>query len=416
MATKNIKQTSHLNNIAIIGAGASGLYCAILLAKSDFNVTIYEKNTKIGRKILATGNGRCNISNAYISSDCYHSINPDFTKYILDKFSYPTFKKEFEKIGFSFIEQPNGKVFPSSAQSASVVKLLEYEAKELGIRFVLDTNITNIDFEQNHFNIYYNNQKQPYDKVIISTGSYAMPKLGSSNSGYKFAQNFGHNIVEPFASLVQLETYDNTKSLSGVKINSTAQVFIDKELTTQKNGDILFTDYGISGNAILDISRDVAYALQYQQKVIVQIDILPHLSKDKLLNLLQYRLKTANNKDKYLWLESLFHTKLIKYIVDKTIDKQKNLAKDFTKKDIMSLVYNLKNFQLNIEKTKGFNTAEVVAGGVDTYEIDNKSMQSKLQKNLYFTGEVVDVDGDCGGYNLHWAFATAYICATSITK
>jgi len=415
MATKSIKQHLKLNKkIAIIGAGASGVLCSIVLSRAKFDVTVFEKNSKIGRKILATGNGKCNISNENISQNNYYTTNPDLLNHALKQFGYKEFKAFFENLGMEIMSKENGRVYPFTQQSSTVSNILEYEAKFLGVKFILNTCIEDISYQNNKFRL--NNNDLYFDKIIIASGSAAMPKLGSSDIGYKFAQNFGHSIIEPFASLVQLISDNhNIKQLHGLKIDAKATLEINKEHIMSVTADVLFTNYGLSGNAIIDISREAAYALTMNMQVDVVIDIFPNIKKDTLINILLKRVKNSHNKDKYFWLEGLINKKLIPFLIDNcAIKKDITFASQLNKKDIMSLVYFMKNIKINITGTKGFETSEVSAGGINTFEIDTKSMQSKLQKGLYFIGEVVDVDGQCGGYNLHWAWASGYVCAKNI--
>ncbi len=390
--------------IAIIGAGASGLLSSIILASKNYAVTIYEKNNKVGKKLLTTGNGRCNITNKNILMNHFHSNNMDFIKYPLNIFDFNLCKKFFNNLGVEFYEGAKNRQYPLSLTASSVVDLLEYEVKRAGVEIQLNKEVKDIKFQNNKFII---NNKEYFDKVIISSGSSAMPKLGSSNSGYNFATKFGHNIIKPFASLVQLVS-NNTHldMITGVKIEG---------VVNNKHGDILFTKYGLSGSAILDISRDIAYELQYNKNVKVSIDIMPQYSKNKLIEILQNRIKQHNDKDTVMWLDGLINKKLAKYILQvSNVSNTIKYAKFLTKKDILNIVYTIKNLEFNIVDTKGFESCEVCAGGVDTTQINPKTMESKLQKNLYFTGEVLDVDGDCGGFNLHWAWASGYVLAMNM--
>ena len=415
-AKTNIKQILQSNKIAIIGAGASGLLSSIILGRAGFNVTVFEKNTKIGRKILASGNGKCNISNENISPNNFNDTSKEFISYSLNQFNYQKFKIFFQDLGLELKIRENHKVYPLTLQSSSVVDLLIYEAKLNGVKFILDTNIDNIEYENDKFTLNSINFTEQFNQVVVSSGTNAMSKLSSSNSSYDLARIFKHTIVEPFASLVQLKS-NNTrlKELSGVKLESRVKLEVNKEFTIGASGDILFTNYGVSGNAILDISRDASYALSLGSSAIIYVDIFPNIDKNILISKLTKRLENSQSKDKYFWLEGFLHKKLIKYIVDECgIKKDKIDAKELTKKDIMSIVYFVKNIKINITDTNGLQSAEVVAGGIDILEIEPKTMQSRLQNGLYFTGEVLDVDGQCGGYNLHWAWASAYTCANAI--
>ena len=402
-------------SIAIIGAGASGLFASIILAKRGFKVSIFEKNPKAGKKLLATGNGKCNITNQDLSLKHFFSSNPTFFKYPIETFGFKEFVKFCEEIGLSLVTNENGKTYPASLQASSVVDILYNEALFLGVDFHFNTAIENITFKEK---AYLNSGEKSYkfDKIIIATGSLAMKKLGGTDSGYNLAKKCGHTIIEPFASLVQLTSDDKAiYDLSGVKSEANVTLLIDNKPQKTLFGDILFTNYGISGNTILDLSREANLALAGFQKVDIAVDIVPELDKNKLLALLEKKKKFLAGKKKEFLLLSLINNKLIDFIYKKAkISPNKQLIDDLDKKDLQSLVYNLKSIKIAIDGTKGFENAEVVAGGVCVNEIESKTMESKKQKGLYFCGEVVDVDGACGGYNLHWAWASAFILATNM--
>lgn len=399
----NLKNTKKYN-IAIIGAGASGLLASIFLTKKNHTVTIFEKNNKVGKKLLATGNGRCNVTNENISLNNFYShsdiqqINP-----ILENFNYKKCKNFFNNIGVEFVNNEIGRVYPMSQNSSSIVDSLEYEALNNGVKIELNSKIEDISYDEQYYII--NGKK--YDKLIIATGSTAMPKLGGDKSGYNFAKQFHHSTIDPFASLVQLVSDNkNLEMISGVKVDGVVE---------NKQGDILFTKYGLSGSAILDISRDISYKLQHQKSVKVTVDILPTFSKNKLVDILLQRAKTLASRDIYVWLDGIVNKKLSRYIIIASkIPENIKSAKFLNRKDILKIVHTIKNLEFNITDTKGFETCEVCAGGVILDDINLHTMESKLQKNLYFIGEVLDVDGDCGGYNLHFAWASGYTLAQNL--
>lgn len=291
-----------------------------------------------------------------------------------------------------------------SLQASSVVDILEHEALKLGVKLYLNCKVETLEFQNNKYII---NSKDNYSKVIISTGSIAMPKLGSSDCGYIFGKKFGHKLIDPFASLVQLVSSNkNLEMITGVKIDG---------LVNGKQGDVLFTKYGVSGSAILDISREISSKLQNQKSIKITIDTMPNFTKNELLDLFNRSLTKTNEKDIVMWLNGFMNKKLAKYIVlNSNIKSNIKYIKFLSKQDIESLVNQIKNLEFNIIDTKGFETCEVCAGGIDTKQVDSKTMESKLQKGLYFTGEVLDVDGDCGGYNLHWAWASGYLASFDI--
>ncbi len=411
-----MSQKNNTTNIAIIGAGASGLFCALCLAKKGFLVTVFEKNNKPGKKLAATGNGKCNISNTNISLANYFSSNPSFSKYALEHFGFEKFSKFCDEIGLNLTTNENGKTYPSSLQASSVVEILYQEALFYGAIFHFSTYIEDLTFEKKAKIIAHNTQYE-FDKVILATGSIAMEKLGGTNSGYELAKKLGHSIIEPFPSLVQLTSHNKEiHFLSGVKTEVAITIFINNQRSKSIEGDILFTNYGVSGNAILDLSREANQAMLEGSYVDIVVDLFPQNDKNKLLALLEKKKKALPNRPKEFLLLSLINSKLIDFIFKKAkIDPNKITTDHLDKKDLQSLTYALKSIKIEIDGSKGFENAEVVAGGVNVDEIDPKTMESKLQSGLYFCGEVIDVDGDCGGYNLHWAWASGYILASSMS-
>jgi len=292
-----------LEKIAIVGAGASGLLCSILLASKNVNVVLYEKNMKVGRKLLITGNGRCNITNKNIDKSNFYSENINFLENIFSTFDYDKCKTIFQNLGLEFT-MINNRVYPMSLQASSVVEILEYEAIKYGVDIQLNTTVNNLEFTKSKFLI---NKKDSYAKVIIATGGIAMPKLGSNDSGYLFAKQFGHKIISPFPSLVHLVSDNkNLDMIAGVKIDGKIEGV---------QGDILFTKYGISGSAILDISRKISKKVELKRDIIVSIDILPNIDKKELLLILNKSLNNNLNKDIIIWLNGFINKKLVKFIL-----------------------------------------------------------------------------------------------------
>ena len=393
-------------NIAIVGAGASGLFASILLAQKSHKVTIFEKNNKIGKKLLATGNGRCNITNSDIKLSNFHSnSNIKQIKSLIEDFDYKKIKDLFSSYGIEFTRGFKNRIYPMSQSALSVVDALEYIALNSGVTIKLNNHINNIKVVDNKITI--NNNSNKFDKIIISTGSLAMPKLGGCDDGYNFAKQFNHTIEPIFASLVQLVASNkDLDKISGVKIEG-------KVLNT--SGDILFTKYGLSGTAILDISRNISKHLQKNKHITLNIDVLPQYSKEQLTKLLKTRVTSLANKDILLFLDGLIIKKLSKYIMAKTnIINNKKTIKFLNINDISIIVNIIKELPFDIIDTKGFETAEVTAGGINIDEINLNDMSSKKQKNIYFIGEVLDIDGDCGGFNLYFAWSSAYRCANNI--
>lgn len=390
----------------IVGAGAAGLIASITAARSGLPVILLEQNSKIGKKILVSGNGKCNIDNQYINPNRFHSQNPSFIEKVLDGYGIDVVEKFFNSIGLELIEGKEGKMFPMSLQASSVVELLEYEAKALGVDIVCDCTVTGIRKENDRFLLETSQGPQQSEKLVITTGSPAAPQLGGSNFGYAFATKMGHSLIPRYPSLVQLCSEESwVKICAGVKVTGNAKLYANGAYITEKKGDLLFTKYGISGLAILDLSREVSTRLANFDYCELSLDLMPEISKERLTNLLLSRVQTESEKPLGLWLQGVMHKKLTQSILEQSKSKVQ-LEKQLNRKEINKLVHAIKNLKLSISDTKGFEGAEVATGGIDTTEINPHTMESKLVSNLFFAGEILDVDGDRGGFNFHFAWVS----------
>jgi len=385
-------------DICIVGGGASGLLLSILLAREGKRVLLFEKNSRVGKRLLATGNGRCNITNLDISLEKFYSKNRKFLKKSI--LSYQEIEKLFNSLGVYFKSIEDGRVFPMSLQAITLLEILEYELKRLKIEVIL-SRVESIKKERDSFKIFYENGKYISSKVaVIATGNIANSKLGGSYDGLEFAKAFGHKITPLFPSLVQLKSnMKGLKRVAGVRVEARV-AFEDISI----RGDILFTNYGISGLAILDISSYVVEVLEYKREIVLNIDLMPNFSRKRVFNILLKSLKSISDRSIRVWLMGFLNKKLIDFIID--IDTSKSIN-SLSKRDISSIVESIKSFKFRVNGTKGFEFAEVVRGGVDTRDINPNTMESKLVKALFFMGEVLDVDGKRGGYNLHFAWSSA---------
>jgi len=395
-----------MNNkpMIIIGAGAAGLCAAIVRARTGLKVTLLEQNSKVGKKILVSGNGKCNIDNKYIDTRRFHSQNPSFIEDVLQGYDFSVIEKFFTSLGLELVEDKEGKMFPMSLQSSSVVELLEYEAKKVGVEIICDCTVNSIDKNGNLFTVVTTQGTRTCEQLLLANGSPAAPQLGGSDSGYAFATKLGHTLIPRHPSLVQLcsaETW--VKDCAGVKVAGVAKLYTNGEYITEKEGDLLFTNYGISGLAILDLSREVSTRLASFDYCELSLDLMPKYSKEKLTNLLLGRIQSESEKPIGLWLQGIINKKLIHIILEQSKCKAK-LESDLNRKEINKIVHSIKNIKLSISDTKGFKGAEVSTGGIDTKEVNPHNMESKIVPNLFFAGEILDVDGDRGGFNFHFAW------------
>lgn len=398
--------------LIIVGAGASGLCAAITAAKSAQDVTILEQNSKIGKKILISGNGKCNITNVNISPARFHSQNNAFIEESLNGYGFEVVETFFASIGLPLVQGKEGKMFPMSLQASTVVELLEYEAKSLGVKIVCDCEVTAIKRKDNLFILETSQGDYSCKKLLLASGSPAAPQLGGNDSGMQFAQSMGHTLIPSYPALTQLCSDEIwVKEASGVKVNGVAKLYANGEYITEKKGDLLFTAYGISGLAILDISREVSLRLANYEYCELSLDLMPQLPKEKLTQFLLHRINLQSDKPLNLWLQGIVNKKLIPTVLKQSKCTAK-IENKLNRKEIGKLVYALKNLKLSINDTKGFKGAEVATGGINTDEVNPQTLESKIVPNLYFAGEILDVDGDRGGFNFHFA----WVCGMKMDK
>jgi len=401
-----------MSRYLIIGAGASGLCTAISLARAGHEVTILEQSTKAGRKILASGNGRCNIGNRGIYAHSFHSEDMEFVQRVLDGYGAEVVEGFFSSIGLEMIEGSDGKLYPMSMQASSVVELMLYEIGRLGVELIYGCSVTSVARDSGQFVLQSSLGVYRSESLVVASGSMAAPRLGGSGIGYTLATQMGHTLVPTAPSLVQLCSDDEwVVSVAGVKVSGVVKLYANGEYITQREGDILWTKYGISGLAILDISRALSSRLAEYSYCELAIDLMPTHTKESLTHLLLDRVDTHSQKPTALWLQGIINKKLIPIIIKQSKCRADTESK-LNRKEIGRLVYAIKTLKLSISDTRGYEGAEVAMGGVSTTEVDPHNMESKLMSDLYFVGEVLDVDGDRGGFNLHFA----WVCGMRVAR
>ena len=406
--------------IAIIGAGAAGIIAAITAKRLNKNlhIDLFDANKGIGKKILASGNGRCNISNSKVTSKNYLGENPDFTSFALKEFDFKAFEKFCKSVGLLLDIKPSGKVYPLSNEAKSVTNLLELALKELDVNIHLESMITDIEKVEDKFNIKtQDNEYKAYDKVLISNGLGAAPQLNANESGLDFASKFGHSFNPTYPSLVGLKT-DNTYNgkLQGVKKECNVSLYVNGNLEQEIFGDVLFTSYGVSGFAILDISQLAVLNLSQYQDVKIAINFFPKINRNDLSDQIQTLFKTIPSQKAVDIITGMVSNKIAPVLLDICKINIDTKAADINAKQIKALAYQLNQWKLKIIDTQGFGHAEASGGGVRTAEVDNKTYESKLCKGLYFAGEVLDIVGNRGGFNLQFAWASGYLVGKSLGK
>lgn len=392
--------------IVVVGGGASGLIAAITLKELGSDVTLIERNPKLGRKILATGNGRCNFMN--VDATEYQYNHPYFVKPVFEQMSPDKTLQYFESLGVTARIEDLGKTYPFSEQASSIVDVLVYEIERLNIPVIYDAKVTQLK-KVNDFEIALENGTTLHaDRVILATGGKAMPRSGSDGLGYTLAESLGHTLTPLFPALTKLEL-DNPhlKQIDGVKIQGTVELLQYGNVLQIEKGDVLFTKYGISGPTILQLSRKANELLSLGQEAQIKVILVEHLDRRELAK----RFTTLEHKTGYLSLVGLVHKKLILPLLsDAGIDPER-LIKDVPKPQINRLIHLLYDWRFTVSGSKDFDDAQVTAGGIDIKDVNPQTLESKLVPGLFFCGEILDIDGICGGYNLQWAWSSGYVAA-----
>ncbi|WMJ78781.1 MULTISPECIES: NAD(P)/FAD-dependent oxidoreductase [unclassified Sedimentibacter] len=396
--------------IAVIGGGASGLTAAIAAARNGSEVAIYEKLNKVGKKILATGNGRCNYTNMNLSIDKYHGKNTKLAENILEFFDLKKTLNFFEDLGINPYIGDQGKVYPGSLQASSVLDVLRYEVERLNVGEVTEFEVLELRKNKDKFSIIGRDSVHYADKVILATGGKASPQLGSDGKGFEIASSLGHRIINPFPALVQLKLNGKFfKRIAGIRFDGVVKGFTDKKVIREEDGEILFTEYGISGPPILQISRMIVEELNKNHRVYISVDMFPQISKFDLYDILNTRFNKIGYKSIGDGLIGFINKKLIPVILTEAgFEKFDKKCGKLNKKEIYKIIDILKDWKFEVTDHNSWQQAQATAGGVDMSEVNSNTLESLKVKGLFLAGEILDVDGDCGGFNLQWAWSSGY--------
>lgn len=407
---------SHPIKVAVIGGGAAGIVAAIAARYRGADVTILEKNPRIGRKILGTGNGRCNLTNINSGISYYHGKNPKFAFAALTRFDVKKTIDFFERLGVAHKVEEGGKVFPVSNQASSVLDVLRYELEETGVKILCEAAVKGIENDKRGFRVILEDGREfEADRVVLATGGKAAPNLGSNGSGYIIARNLGHSIVEPFPALVQLKLASKfLKQIQGVKFEGDAEIIFNNKPVQRASGEILFTAYGASGPPVLCLSRKAGEHLQRGERVWLKLVLVNNLTACELEQFLIERFRRGPKKELSFSFVGFINKKLVPVILREAgiedIHKPAGIVSAEERKKILQL---MQDWRFEITGTTSWPAAQVTAGGVDVKEINGQTMESKIVPKLFFAGEIVDIDGDCGGYNLQWAWSSGYVAGDS---
>lgn len=406
--------------VTVIGGGAAGLMAAITAKKNGRYVVILERKDRILKKVLVTGNGRCNLSNTNATNKNYFGIEKQKQdiNHILNNF-LPTDVIDFfeNKVGIICNEESRGKLYPLSGQAASIVDGLRFYAQNLEIPIYTDFYVTKVTKEMFEFKIFSEDKRQINSKkIILATGGISYPELGSNGSGYQIAKNFGHSLTKLVPAIVQLKTEKHKiKGLRGIKLDTKVTAFGKNEDKFEKictyEGELLFTDYGISGNVVFNIS----FVFPLYKEVEFEVDFMPKFDYNNLFTILKKRREILKNMTMEQYFNGMINKKLGQFLTKMSgIPKLSKNISELTDNEIKKICTILKKYKIKILDTNGFKNAQVTAGGIPLSEINLENLESKKTKGLYFAGEVMDIYGECGGFNLHWAWASGKFAGENV--
>lgn len=396
-------------DIAIIGAGPSGIMAAITAARNGRRVALIDRNAQVGRKLLATGNGRCNLANAHFSIDRYHGADPRFIASVLSRFDQHAAMGFFQNLGLLLKEEDDGRVFPRTNQASSVVEVLRQALADHGVDLLLESLVVQIE-QRGKWVICLNDARTiSSDKLIIATGGKAAHQFGSTGDGFHWAKKLGHSITPFHAALVPIETVEKWPGeCQGLRMDASVWVTCGDDATTPSTGDVLFTDYGVSGPAVMSQASEIAVMLRTAPPVL-HIDLFPDLAADELSDTVTRILNRAGTKPIADALVGMLPSGLIPVVLRLAGLSKPDLTQTIPPAARLAIPRLLKNLALTASRLRPYKEAQVTAGGVNTDEVDPDTLESRIVPSLYFAGEILDCDGDSGGFNLQWAWSSGYV-------
>jgi len=392
--------------IGIVGGGASGMVAAIAASENRDNfVILFERQARVGRKLQATGNGRCNLTNRKLIPGNYHGDTPEFAMPALAAFPVDETLRWFRGLGLYTVTEESGRVYPYSDQANSVADVLRFELERKGVQLLSGVEVSRIKKDGEGFRVTAGEERYFCDKVIIACGGLAGTKLGGSMAGYRLLKSFGHGCTRLRPSLVQLKSgWKGCVALKGVRANCHAAVCRDGKVYSESTGQLQFTEYGLSGPVIFEVSRDVC---QNGGDWTCRLDFLPEETAEDLMKELKAR------RDRNLPMEELLtgmlHNRLGRVLTQAAGLRNQGTSGSLRQDELEALCGAVKSLEVSIGDTMGMDSAQVTAGGILTAEFDPNTMESRLVPGLYACGEVLDIDGDCGGFNLQWAWSSGTV-------
>lgn len=408
--------------VTVIGGGAAGLTSAIAAARHGARVRVLERMSRVGKKILATGNGRCNLTNVSPDAASYHGAPWAFVAGILDRFGVVDTRRFFEEMGIETREEDEGRVFPLCGQASAVLDALRFECEDLGVEIEGNAKVGEIERHGERLVCRCTNDRTyEADAVVVATGGSSAPNMGSNGDGFKLAEKLGHRVVTPLPALVQVRVEGwFLKRLKGLKVEGGVVAREQEKPLRTSRGEVLFTEYGLSGPPVLHVSRTVSERLNADKGAVATVEIVVDLFPDTPENDLRAWISRRLAARPLISIErsmmGLLHKRLVPVVLRLAgIEDGQAPASSLGTEGIAALAESMKRWRMPCTGTESWMSSQVTAGGVDASEIDAQTLESGLAPGIYFAGEVIDVDGDSGGYNLQWAWSSGYVagCAAA---
>lgn len=404
--------------IAIIGAGAAGMIAAIAAARNGADVVMFERNDRVGKKLLATGNGRCNLTNSNCAQNHFHGERPSFVNTVFSQFSVNDTIAFFNALGALTIIESDGKVYPRTLQASTILDLLRFELERVNVTVKTQTPVESLHKGINKFTINTQSGSFSADAVIVTCGSKAAPHLGGNGSGIELLVKLGHSTTPTYPVLVPLKTdYPFNRHLKGTKVDASITVFVNKSEAAHDHGELLFTDYGLSGPPVIQLSIPVNEALHHKKQVHCEVDLFPDMTKKELIDHLQKVFAVKSKQSVETALIGFVNKRLISSILtDSGVNDHRIPAGILSTPDITTIACVVKAWHFTLCGSLSWNDAHVSAGGIRTSEFNEATLESKKVSGLYAAGEILDITGDCGGFNLQWAWSSGYVAACAAVK
>ena len=401
-----------MSDIIIIGGGPSGIVTAIKAKNKNNNVIVLEKNNTPLKKLLLTGNGKCNYFNEIFSTKNYHSMNIDIVDKIISDKNLNGVKEFFDELGI-IPKIKNGYYYPFSNQATTIKNVLLREAELKGVNIICNSEVLDIE-KKDKFIIKCTDKEYTCDKLVISMGSKAYPKTGSDGLGYSLLEKLGHSIIKPLPALVQLTSnFKYLKDIDGVRTDVYMELFEDDKYIDSESGELQFTNYGISGICTFNLSNYITRGLDEGRSEVIKINLVPFIETLITPWMDQYSKKNSNKNLTEL-LEGFLNYKLVNMILKVSNLKGTNYYKDLTNEEKLELCKNLRSLKIEITGTKSFDNSQICNGGVPLSEINYQTMESNIVKDLYITGGLLDMNGNCGGYNLTTCWISGLLAGKDI--